>query len=127
MHAHQVRDHRDGGEPGGEAGHGVSDGQLENAYIQCTSNCPLPTVVNRTVDNNHIAGAVYADLSFTYRLLNRRELRNLELFFKIDNVADRDPPPVASIAGVSFVDPGVNPLLYDTVGRTYRAGVRVQW
>lgn len=108
-------------------GHGVSDGQLENAYIECTSSCPVPTVVNRTVDNNHIAGAVYADLSFTYRLHNRGDLRNFELFFKIDNVADRDPPPVGSIAGVSFVDPGVNPLLYDTVGRTYRAGVRLQW
>lgn len=108
-------------------GHGVSSGRMENAYIECTSSCPVPSVVNRTIDNNHIAGAVYADLSFTYRLLDRRSLRNLELFFKIDNIADRDPPPVGSIAGVSFVDPGVNPLLYDTVGRTYRAGVRLQW
>lgn len=108
-------------------GHGVSNGQMENAYIECTSSCPTPNVVNRTIDNNHIAGAVYADLSFTYRLLGHGELRNLELFFKVDNVTDRDPPPVGSIAGVSFVDPGVNPLLYDTVGRTYRAGVRVQW
>lgn len=108
-------------------GHGVSDGQLENAYVECTSSCPTPSVVNRTIDNNHIAGAVYADLSFTYRPINRSDLRNLELFFKIDNITDHDPPPVGSIAGVSFVDPGVNPLLYDTVGRTYRAGVRLQW
>src|SRR5690606_7236888 len=78
-------------------GHGVSDGQLENAYIGCTSACPAPTVVNRTIDNNHIAGAVYADLSLTYRPRNRWDLRSLELFFKIDNVADRDPPPVGSI------------------------------
>ncbi len=108
-------------------GHGVSDGQLENAYTECTSSCPTPSVVNRTIDNNHIAGAVYADLSFTYRPIHRSDLRNLELFFKVDNITDRDPPPVGSIAGVSFVDPGVNPLLYDTVGRTYRAGVRLQW
>ncbi|MDY6947934.1 MAG: TonB-dependent receptor [Pseudomonadota bacterium] len=108
-------------------GRGVSSGHLENAYIECTSSCPTPSVVNRTVDNNHIAGAVYADLSFTYRPLDRVDFRNLELFFKIDNVTDRDPPPVASIAGVSFVDPGANPLLYDTVGRTFRAGVRLQW
>lgn len=108
-------------------GRGVSSGHLENAYIGCTSSCPTPSLVNRTIDNNNIAGAVYADLSFTYRPLNRGDFRNLELFFKVDNVADRDPPPVGSIAGVSFVDPGVNPLLYDTVGRTYRAGVRLQW
>lgn len=108
-------------------GHGVSDGHMENAYIECRSSCPAPTVVDRTIDNNHIAGAVYADLSFTYRLLDRVDFRNFELFFKVDNVADRDPPPVGSIVGVSFVDPGVNPLLYDTVGRTYRAGIRLQW
>jgi outer membrane receptor protein involved in Fe transport len=107
-------------------GHGVSSGKMENAYIECSSSCPLPNVVNRTIDNNHIAGAVYADLSFTYRVRDSG-LRNLELFLKVDNVTDRDPPAVGSIAGVSFVDPGVNPLLYDTVGRTYRAGVRVRW
>lgn len=112
-------------------GHGVSSGKMENAYIECSSSCPMPTVVNRTIDNNRIAGAVYADLSFTYRPRGGSDshgtARGTEIFLKIDNVADRDPPPVASIAAVSFVDPGVNPLLYDTVGRTYRAGVRVRW
>jgi outer membrane receptor protein involved in Fe transport len=83
--------------------------------------------VNRTIDNNQVAGAVYLDLSLTYRLRNSSGLSNLELFFKVDNLADRDPPPVGAIAGVSFVDPGVNPLLYDTVGRAYRAGIRLQW
>lgn len=108
-------------------GHGVSAGVMESAYIECSSNCPVSTVANPTIDHNHIAGAVYADLSLVYRLLNRSDVRNMEVFFKVENVADRDPPPVGSIAGASFVDPGVNPLLYDTVGRTFRAGVRLQW
>jgi outer membrane receptor protein involved in Fe transport len=108
-------------------GHGVSSGKLENAYVECTSACPAPSVVNRTIDNNRVAGAVYLDLSLTYRLHDTGGLRNCELFFKVDNLADRDPAPVGSIAGVSFVDPGVNPLLYDTVGRAYRAGIRLRW
>jgi outer membrane receptor protein involved in Fe transport len=108
-------------------GHGVSSGKLENAYVECASGCPVPSVVNRTIDNNRVAGIVYLDLSLTYRLRNTGGLRNFELFFKVDNLADRDPPPVGSIAGVSFVDPGVNPLLYDTVGRAYRAGIRLRW
>lgn len=107
-------------------GHGVSSGKLENAYIECTSACPVSSVANRTIDNNHVPGASYADLSLTYRLRNRG-LRNFELFFKIDNLTDRDPPPAGGTGGASFVDPGVNPLLYDTIGRAYRAGVRLQW
>ncbi len=108
-------------------GHGVSSGVMESAYVECSQGCPESTVVNRTIDNNHIAGAVYADLSLVYRLMNRSDVRNMEVFFKVENLADRDPPPVGSIAGASFVDPGVNPLLYDTVGRTFRAGVRLHW
>jgi outer membrane receptor protein involved in Fe transport len=108
-------------------GHGVSSGVMESAYVECTRGCPESTVENRTIDNNHIASAVYMDLSLVYRVLNRSGVRNMEVFFKVDNLADRNPPPVGSISGVSFVDPGVNPLLYDTVGRTFRAGVRLQW
>jgi hypothetical protein len=108
-------------------GHGVSSGVMESAYVECAQRCPRSTVVNRTIDNNRIAGAVYLDLSLLYRVSNRSDVRNMEVFFKVDNLADRDPPPVGSIAGASFVDPGVNPLLYDTVGRSFRAGVRLQW
>jgi iron complex outermembrane recepter protein len=107
-------------------GRGVSSGKLENAYIECSFDCPSPTVANRTIDSNRVKGAVYADLSLTYRLA-RRGFDNFELFFKVDNLTDRDPPPAGGITGASFVDPGVNPLLYDTLGRAYRAGLRLQW
>ena len=107
-------------------GRGVSSGKLENAYIECSVNCPVSTVANRTIDRNDVSGAVYADLSLTYRLAHRG-FKNFELFFKVDNLTDRDPPPAGGITGASFVDPGANPLLYDTIGRAYRAGVRMQW
>jgi outer membrane receptor protein involved in Fe transport len=107
-------------------GRGVSSGKLENAYIECSANCPGSTVANRTIDSNDVPGAVYADLSLTYRPAHSG-FKNFELFFKIDNLTDRDPPPAGGITGASFVDPGVNPLLYDTVGRAYRAGIRLQW
>ncbi len=107
-------------------GRGVSSGKLENAYIECSANCPASTATNRTIDSNDVSGAVYADLSLTYRPA-QRSFKKIELFFKVDNLADRDPPPAGGITGASFVDPGVNPLLYDTIGRAYRAGIRLQW
>jgi iron complex outermembrane receptor protein len=44
----------------------------------------------------------------------------LQLYFKIDNLADKDPEP-APQTNASY---GINPALYDVVGRTYRAGLR---
>ena len=41
-------------------------------------------------------------------------------FVKVDNVFDRDP--VAAPQTNTGID--INPLLYDTLGRVYRAGLR---
>jgi len=44
----------------------------------------------------------------------------LSAFVKVDNVFDRDP--VAAPQTNTGID--INPLLYDTLGRVYRAGLR---
>ncbi len=108
-------------------GRGVSRGLLENAYIQCAMDCPAATTVQRTIDNNEVGGATYADLSLIYRPRVADSMKKIEIFAKVDNVTDRNPPAVGSHAANSYVDPGVNPQLYDTIGRSFRAGVRVQW
>jgi iron complex outermembrane receptor protein len=46
---------------------GVSGGVYNTANIECTSGCPVSTTDHRTVDNNHIDGAVFFDASFTYK------------------------------------------------------------
>ncbi len=103
----------------------VSDGVLDNAYVQCRSNCPASLVNHRTIDNNHIDGAFYADLSLLYRMLDSK--RRTEFFLKVDNLADRAPAVVPGDSTLVFIDSGTNPLLYDTVGRTFRAGMRMKW
>jgi iron complex outermembrane receptor protein len=45
------------------------------------------------------------------------------VFFKVDNLFDHDPAP--SPQTNTGLD--VNPALYDTLGRTYRVGVRVKF
>jgi len=96
----------------------ISDGRLNTQYIQCTSGCPVPTVNSPTVNNNFIPGAFYFNMGGTYNLDE-----HWQLFAAIDNVTDVDPPPIASAAPNTAM--GVNPSLYDTIGRLYRVGVKL--
>jgi iron complex outermembrane recepter protein len=99
----------------------VSAGVFGNQYIVCQSNCPIYTpgspaaVNNPTINNNHMAGALYLDLGGRYSITD-----SLTTFVKIDNVLNRDP--VAAPQTNTGLD--VNPALYDTIGRVYRLGVR---
>lgn len=101
---------------------GVSAGKFNTTYIQCTSGCPASTVDNRTIDNNHVNGAIYFDTNFTYKIPG---LNDAMVFLNIKNIFDKDPVQVPygpSIFGAPFSD--TNPMLYDTLGRTFRVGVR---
>ena len=98
----------------------ISDGRLNTQYIQCTTGCPVPTVNSPTVNNNFIPGAFYFNVGGTFDLNE-----NWQLFGRIDNVTNVDPPAIASNAPNTSM--GVNPVLYDTIGRLYRVGVRVNF
>jgi len=93
----------------------ISDGVFGNQYIVCQSGCPLSTPNNPTIDRNHMPGAFYLDFGARYSVNDK-----LGAFIKIDNLLDKDP--VAAPQTNTGID--INPLLYDTLGRTYRAGVR---
>lgn len=93
----------------------VSHGVFGHQYIECQSNCPVSTVNNPTIDRNEMAGALYFDLGGYYSVSDK-----FTTFVKIDNLLDRDP--VASPQTNTGLD--INPAVYDTLGRIYRAGVR---
>ena len=79
-------------------------------------NVNLPNSIN----DNHVAGAVYFNLGARYRLM---EVKNntLEVFVGVQNVFNRDPPVAPSSQG------STNMLLFDALGRAYRAGVRLNF
>jgi outer membrane receptor protein involved in Fe transport len=95
-----------------------SDGVYSREYVECQSNCPLPTANNPTIDNNHMAGAFYVDIGGSYNVT-----KGLTAYFKVDNLMNKAPEP----APASNVTYGFNPLLYDVLGRTFRAGVRLNF
>ena len=95
-----------------------SDGVFGNQYVVCTSNCPASTGNHPTINRNRMEGAFYVDIGGTAKITG-----NVSTFFKVDNLFDHDPAP--SPQTNTGLD--VNPALYDTLGRTYRLGVRARF
>lgn len=97
----------------------VSPGVIAKNWIECTSSCPVPTINNPTVNNNRINGATYVDLGATFKITPK-----IELYGKVDNVFNIDPP-IAASAGINpYLVRATNSALYDMLGRFYRIGVR---
>jgi outer membrane receptor protein involved in Fe transport len=93
----------------------ISDGTYRNDFIECQTDCPRSTLINPTIFNNKMKGATYVDFGGSYNFS-----KNLQAYFKVDNLLDRDPV-AAPQSNASY---GINPALYDVVGRTYRIGLR---
>ena len=68
---------------------------------------------------NNVGDVFYTDTTLSYDILPDPAM---SLFFSINNLFDRDPPPTPSflIAGSSYS----NRTLYDLIGRQYTLGVR---
>lgn len=96
----------------------ISDGVYSNEYIECQTDCPVSTITRQTIDNNDMKGALYVDLGGTYRATD-----NVTGYFAVDNVLDKDPEPAPG----TTVSLGLNPFLYDALGRTYRIGFRTNF
>jgi iron complex outermembrane receptor protein len=96
----------------------ISAGVMSNEWIECQTGCPLPTAAHPTVYDNHVPSTTYVDFGATYALA-----KESMLYFKIDNLLDRAPVLIpqtnSSLA--------LNPSVYDSIGRTYRAGLRMSF
>lgn len=111
----------------GIVGRGVSGGTYNNSFVTCVADCPLSTVVNRTINRNDIAGAIYFDL-----LANRSFQVNrmkFEGFLSIRNIFNVDPVLVGigPTGNNTPAFPQTNRALYDVLGRVFRLGLRVRF
>jgi outer membrane receptor protein involved in Fe transport len=70
-----------------------------------------------SIDNNRVPSYNVWGLNGSYDI--QMANNTLQVFGSINNVFDKEPPVIGNGAG------GTNPIFYDTVGRTYRVGVRV--
>lgn len=72
------------------------------------------------INDNRIPAVAYLNLSMSYDVLTEGRF---QLFGVINNVLDKDPPPVPSFTSGQ----SVNTVLYDAIGRYFRIGVRVKF
>jgi iron complex outermembrane recepter protein len=74
------------------------------------------------ISDNHIAGATFFDFYLGCSL----SVASLpgQLYLKVENLMNRDPPLVAGYGSQPYVQYGANPSLYDVLGRTFRLGWR---
>jgi iron complex outermembrane recepter protein len=74
------------------------------------------------ISDNHIAGATFLDLYLGCNLPFSRLPG--QVYLKVENLLNRDPPLVAGYGSQPYVQYGANPSLYDVLGRTFRIGWR---
>lgn len=105
---------------------GVSDMVRDNRFIECSSGCPTSTGDNPTYDNVQVPGATYYDFAANY---NFGEEGQYELFFNVRNVANEDPSVVARgpTGYGAYTNNPVAGQQFDTLGRTYLAGFRLEF
>ena len=95
-----------------------------NDYVECTSGCPVPTTLHPTINLNRMPGANYWDVGITYKVLERDGGSGADVYFKVDNLTNVQPPISSNPGGIVQISQGVNPTIYDVVGRMFHAGVR---
>ncbi|MBX7197814.1 MAG: TonB-dependent receptor [Rhodospirillaceae bacterium] len=103
--------------------HYVSSGKMFADSIVCAAgSCPTTVPAGLTTyDSGYVPKYYLNDFSIAYALF-RDGARSAEVYLNVDNVFDRDPPPVA-VSGVAY-SPMTEPGIYDVYGRSFRLGVR---
>ncbi len=99
-------------------GSGVNDHTKVESTVRGTG-----TVV--TIDDNSVDSVLYTDLTFSYAFGKGRNTR-WDTFLSVNNLTNETPPAMYPVIGRAGV-PGPNTYLYDTVGRRYTVGARVNF
>ena len=98
----------------------ISEGRHNLNWIQCSAgSCPTPTLANPTINDDHVPGIIYFNLGGSYNIND-----HWQIYTQIDNLLNKSPPPDYANSQNPTND-GANPALYDTIGRMFHVGVRI--
>ncbi len=110
-------------------GRGHSDGVIDNDFIECVTDCPVSGSVARTINENDIDGEWFFDVYTAKNFVFGGS--QAEVFLSVKNIFDTDPVLYAlPLFQGSENRPAYLPAnrnLMDVLGRTFRAGVRVEF
>ncbi len=100
----------------------IGGGLTDRDLVESNTRLPAPIV---TIDDNTVDSVLYTDLTFNFSG-GRGGGTPWETFVTVNNLLDEEPPDMYSVVGRAGVG-GPNTLLYDTIGRRFTAGVRVNF
>ena len=105
---------------------GISKHSYDASRRECASNCPTSNLNSQTIDNNSLPSRWWFDSSFTYTIkLEDDANRTIQTYVNVQNMLNKDPPIYANgPTGIAHSLPNNNSVLYDQLGRVFRAGVR---
>ncbi len=105
---------------------GISAGVINTRYIECATGCPPSNLNFQTIDDNFVPGRWWFDGSVTYTFrFEDDDTRTIQTYLNVQNMLNKDPPIIPK--GPTSIPNAVgmtNPVLYDQIGRVFRAGVR---
>ena len=107
---------------------GISNGIISEKFVECAASCAsvADNKIYFSVNDNHVAGAVYFDTTLTrsFEFLGGKG----DLVFAVNNLLNRDPPLVVNPDNAAAENTPAylqtNRNLFDVMGRVYRFGIR---
>jgi iron complex outermembrane receptor protein len=108
---------------------GRSAGKNTNAWVECTTGCPVSNTTNITINRNQRDATTYTDFSFSYDIASAEEdAVGVEAFFNVSNIFNAEPAR-------SWPGPTGSPFYSltgecgngsDCQGRVFRTGLRFE-
>jgi outer membrane receptor protein involved in Fe transport len=93
----------------------ISKGVLNALYRDPGDSDYVGWPASQTINDNHVASATYFNLNGSFGF---GEDKRYEVFAQVNNLFDKSPPPAPQAQFPS------NPVYFDLIGRSYKAGVR---
>jgi iron complex outermembrane recepter protein len=82
-----------------------------------------PTLLN-SISDNTVDSATYVTLAMSYAIPWNGNESGVEVFGVINNLFDKDPPIAPGGGGGGGSNYPTNPVYFDTLGATFRVGLR---
>jgi outer membrane receptor protein involved in Fe transport len=92
---------------------------IEDPYLD-PSDAGYDWTLTDTITSNKVPSALYVGLTTQYDF-RFQGLQKAQLYLTVNNLFDKDPPFAAGSVG------GTNAMFFDTLGRSFRVGARLQF
>ena len=105
--------------------HGTNN--YRGVTADANGNYATPPLSGATLQDNYVPSYQVFTLSGSYKWENVSVLKDLQVFGVIDNLFDKEPPFAAGNGSGGNANGGTNAVYFDTMGRSFRLGVRTNF